>query len=240
MDFISSCFLIPSDEIFLYCKTLKQKRFVYETKLAELHEMTAIIEEKIEFEHTSSKKTPINSHDKLMYKLYHCKSLNKSQKLLYKVAGTYQQTRENHANDENFLRRKKSKSQIIGNISNENSRGKENFTCFVENAGNFNQNEQRVSFSTADNSNINRKNEISSMNDQFWSKILTADLRDNSQLSDALFERKNMVSLKNFMEISKKNQPKNPKIYFNHKIYREMSEDYKPKVLTSRECTEFF
>lgn len=213
--------------------------------------MFAIIEEKIDFEDKLQEKNCTNSQDKLMYKLYNYKSLNKSQKILYKVAKNSNFAIKNHINEEKIskiakefpnIQRKKSKSQIIENIPNEFEKERENITCFIENEAilnNFNKNEQRISFSTTDNSNINKKNEISSMNDHFWSKILTADLRDNSQLCDSLFEPKNMVSLKNFMEISKKNQPKNPKISFNHKIYREKSEDYRPKVLTSRECIEF-
>ena len=74
------------------------------------------------------------------------------------------------------------------------------------------------------------------MQEAFWSKVLTPDLRNSNEISSFLFDPKNMVSLKNFKEMSKRGQPKNPKIYFNHKIYKEFGEDYKPKILTTRKC----
>jgi len=88
----------------------------------------------------------------------------------------------------------------------------------------------------SDTNILQNKKKIYSMEECFWDRVLTTDLRDNSEISDFLFDKKNMVSLKNFMELSKQGQPKNPKIYFNHKIYREFNEDYKPKVLTTRKC----
>lgn len=86
---------------------------------------------------------------------------------------------------------------------------------------------------------LRKKQKVYSMQDAFWNRVLTTDLKDNSEISNFLFDSKNMVSLKNFMELSKQGQSKNPKIYFNHKIYREFNDDYKPKVLTTKKCGFF-
>jgi len=94
-------------------------------------------------------------------------------------------------------------------------------------------------FNENDITSVCSNKKIYAMQESFWSRVLTSDIRDSTEISGFLFDPKNMVSLKNFKDISKKGQPKNPKIYFNHKIYREFGEDYKPKILTNRNCFLF-
>lgn len=270
LDFICTMFIPATDEIFTYYKTLKQKRFFYENILREIHEMQKITKDFLGIEDMNSNeiKNETDAQDKLMYKLYNCKALNKTQKILYKMTNnnapnSINETSLNqmgnlnanfspknldfspsrwwtsHNKERNWsgIRPKSampSKTKMESLNSNENKTGKSN-----EKEEKKRKTSHKNSLSTNDPSFSQNQEKIYSMNENFWNKVLTTDLRDSSEISEFFFDSKNMVSLKNFMMIAQKNQPKNPKIYFNHKIYKEMEEDYKPKILTSREC-EFF
>lgn len=85
--------------------------------------------------------------------------------------------------------------------------------------------------------NLTRKITFDKKSEEFWKKILTSDLRDESAIDFSLFDESNMISLKNIKEQSSTHQPKNPKLCHNDRIYREYS---KPKKLTQSHCLIIF
>lgn len=283
IEFITTTFLSPADEFTTTSKLLKQRRFLYETKLTEIHEFNNIISEILGLEaQTIEKKEEINYHDRRMYKKFNYKIYNQMQKILF-VNKDYN---ENDKRKSDFSSQASSSRSIHAtnenqtfNLSNFRSpRVRQSITSSTKhlkfnslrpksaslyrhhtsasNEVDFTKNhidpqekaknsddEQSTEIhekTTLNDLNLLRKKQkVYSMQDAFWNRVLTNDLKDNSEISNFLFDSRNMVSLKNFMELSKQGQSKNPKIYFNHKIYREFNDDYKPKVLTTRKCCFF-
>lgn len=83
---------------------------------------------------------------------------------------------------------------------------------------------------------LTKKMTFDKKSEEFWKKILTSDLRDESAIDVSLFDESNMISLKKIKEQSSINQPKNPKLCHNDRLYREYT---KPKKLTQTHCSIF-
>ena len=281
IDFITSTFLSPSDEFNATSKLLKQRRFLYETKLAEIHELNDIINETLGLEvQPIEKKEEIDPHDRRMYKKFNYKLYNQNQKILFVNKDTdndhdkrksdfssqASSSRSIHVGNENqtfnlsSFRSPRVRQSITSSTKNLKFNGlrpksaslyrhisvqndTKNHIDHQDKAKNSDDEQSTEMHETTTINDLNllrKKKKVYSMQDAFWNRVLTPDLKDNSEMSNFLFDSKNMVSLKNFMELSKQGQSKNPKIYFNHKIYKEFNEDYKPKVLTTKKCCFYY